>query len=294
MADFSTPSTAIDLSRLPAPTFAAPLSFAAVRAELVDYLQLTLPEFDATVASDPAVKLLEVVAWRELVIRQAFNDQALQIMLAYATGANLDQLGALVNVERLLIEPADGATPAVYESDADLRRRIQLAPESFSVAGPATAYRFHALGADPTIADALASSPAPGEVLVTIMSRYGSGVASPSQIAAVEAAVATTRPLTDQVTVASVELVPFNVQATLAIFPGPDSVVVRAAAEARLAAYLADARQIGRAVTRSGIIAALHVEGVMNVILAQPAADILPDSSQIANCTGTIVTVADD
>lgn len=294
MADFSTPSTAIDLSRLPAPTFAAPLSFAAVRAELVDYLQLTLPEFDATVASDPAVKLLEVVAWRELVIRQEFNDQALQIMLAYAAGANLDQLGALVNVERLLIEPADGATPAVYESDVDLRRRIQLAPESFSVAGPATAYRFHALGADPTIADALASSPAPGQVLLAIMSRYGSGVASPSQIAAVEAAVATTRPLTDQVTVVSVELLGFNIQAALVIFPGPDSVVVRAAAEARLAAYLADARQIGRAVTRSGIIAALHVEGVMNVILAQPAADILPDSSQIANCTGTIVTVADD
>ncbi len=296
MSDTASSSTAIDLSRLPAPSFLAPLSYEQERADLVAFFQTVLPEFDATIPSDPGVKLLELIAYYVMLKGQQFNERALQTMLAYATGADLDNLGALVNVERLIIEEASGSDTAIYESDADLRRRIQLAPESFSVAGPATAYRFHALSADATIADALATSPAPGEVLITILSRLGDGTATPDQIAAVEAVVTSreVRPLTDMVTVASVELLTFTVLATLTLFHGPDAVVVLAAAEQRLAAYLADARKIGRPVTRSGIIAALHVEGVLNVTLAQPAADIMPDGTQLAHCTGTDVMVADD
>jgi phage-related baseplate assembly protein len=296
VSDTASSSTAIDLSRLPAPSFLAPLSYEQERADLVAFFQTVLPEFDATIPSDPAVKLLEVIAYYVMLKGQEFNERALQTMLAYATGADLDNLGALVNVERLIIEEASGSDPAVYESDADLRRRIQLAPESFSVAGPATAYRFHALSADATIADALATSPTPGAVLVTILSRLGDGTASPDQIAAVEAVVTSreVRPLTDMVTVASVELIAFTVLATLTLFHGPDAVVVLAAAEERLDAYIADARKIGRPVTRSGIIAALHVEGVLNVALAHPAADILPNGTQLAHCTGTDVMLADD
>lgn len=296
MPDTASSSTAIDLSRLPAPSFLTPLSYEQERADLVAFFQTVLPEFDATIPSDPAVKLLEVIAYYVMLKGQQFNERALQTMLAYATSADLDNLGALVNVERLIIEEASGSDPAVYESDADLRRRIQLAPESFSVAGPATAYRFHALSADATIADALATSPTPGAVLVTILSRLGDGTASPDQIAAVEAIVTSreVRPLTDMVTVASVELIAFTVLATLTLFHGPDAVVVLAAAEQRLAAYIADARKIGRPVTRSGIIAALHVEGVLNVALTQPAADILPSGTQLAHCTGTDVMLADE
>ncbi len=298
MSDPASSSTAIDLSRLPAPSFLTPASYAEIRTELVEFLQRpeNLPEFDASIASDPGVKLLELFAYFIMLKVQEFNERGLQCNLAYATGADLENLGALVNVGRLLLEEATGTDPAIYESDADLRRRIQLAPESFSVAGPGTAYRFHALSADATIADALATSPAPGQVLITILSRLGDGTASPDQIAAVEAVVTSreVRPLTDMVTVASVELVTFTVLATLTLFHGPDAVVVLAAAEQRLAAYIADARKIGRPVTRSGIIAALHVEGVLNVALAQPAADILPNGTQLAHCTGTDVMLTND
>jgi phage-related baseplate assembly protein len=328
--DPASSSTAIDLSRLPAPSFITPPSYEEERAALVALFQTMLPEFDTTVPSDPAVKLLEVIAYYFMLKVQEFNERALQTMLPYSTGADLDNLGALVNVERLIITEATGSEPAIYESDADLRRRIQLAPESFSVAGPATAYRFHALSADATIADALASSPTPdditaivigvlqahgvapelvtammsalaaadwpGDVLVSVLSRLGNGTASADQIAAVEAVVnnRAVRPLTDRVKVASVSLLTFNVLAILTLFHGPDAVVVLAAAEARLAAYLADARKIGRPVTRSGIIAALHVEGVLNVDLIEPVTDILPDGTQLAHCTGTDVMLADD
>ncbi len=55
------------------------------------------------------------------------------VMLAYAAGSDLDQIGGNYNVERLGITPTDDATfpptPAVMESDTDHRLRIQLALE---------------------------------------------------------------------------------------------------------------------------------------------------------------------
>ena len=75
MPDTAISSSPIDLSRLPAPTVVEQLSYAAIFDALVTYLQSpdVLPEFDATVESDPAVKLLEVFAWRELLLRQQFR-----------------------------------------------------------------------------------------------------------------------------------------------------------------------------------------------------------------------------
>ena len=46
-----------------------------------------------------------------------------------------------------------------------------------SVAGPTGAYEFHALSADGDVKDAAATSPAPGEVVVTVLSRTGDGAA---------------------------------------------------------------------------------------------------------------------
>jgi phage-related baseplate assembly protein len=294
--EVATSSTALDLSRLPAPTVVEALSFEQIYAEILAGLTDRLPSFDATVESDPVVKLLQVVAYRELIIRQRFNDRALQVMTAYATGANLDQLGAIVGVARLLITAADPARglPAIYETDDALRRRIVLAPESFSVAGPESAYVFHALSADPTIADATATSPAPGQVRVTLLSALGDGVATPSQLAAVEEVVngAPIRPLTDQVTVASAVIVPFTVVARLFLFSGPDETVIVSAAQAKLAAYLAAARRLGRDITLSALYAQLHVEGVQRVELIEPAADIIIDRTRATFCAGVNVSVA--
>jgi phage-related baseplate assembly protein len=289
-------TSAIDLSRLPAPTVVEQLSYEAVLAAIVADLQLALPEFDATVESDPAVKLLQVFAWRELLIRAQFNDRARQVMLAYATGSNLDQLGALVNVERLLLDEGDaglGIAPT-YESDADFRFRIQLAPESFSVAGPATASVFHARSADATIADASCTSPVPGEVLVSIMSRLGNGTASADQIEAVEEALNDgVRPLTDLVTVASATPVNYQIEAKLALPSGPDQLVLLERAQANAAAYVAAARRLGFAINRAMIIARLGVEGVLNVQLTKPAADVAISPVQFGNCVGISITVAD-
>ena len=100
------------------------------------------------------------------------------------------------------------------------------------------------------------------------------------------------RPLTDFVTVQSAEIVNYAVDATLTTFSGPDGGVVLAAAQASLDAYVESSHRLGRDITRSALFAALHVEGVQNVVLTSPAADIVIARTQAPFCTGTTVNYA--
>lgn len=287
-------SSSVDLSRLPAPTVVEPLSFEQIYGELIAALETALPSFDARVESDPAVKILEIVALRELWNRQRFNDRLRSVMTAYATGADLEQLAALVGVSRLVIQAADAelGLPEILEDDEALRQRIVLAPESFSVAGPELAYVYHARSAHGDVLDASATSPAPGDVLVTVLSREGDGTASPEVLAAVEAVVNSrpVRPLTDRVTVQSVDVVPVTITAELFTFAGPDANVIVEAARAKLAEHLLANRLIGRDLTFSGLIAALHVEGVQRVQLASPAATVAVGPTQVVYVEAVNVT----
>lgn len=290
----SVTTTAVDLSRLPAPAVVETLSYQQIFDEMLADLQARDAGFTALVPSDPAWAILEVAAYREMLIRQRVNDAAKDTMVAFARGADLDHRGALVNVARLVITPADpdSGTPAVLEDDEAYRRRIILGPDGFSVAGPEAAYVFHALSAHPEVLDATAVSPEPGEVLVTVQSRVGDGEAAAPVLAAVAAALnaETVRPLTDLVSVASAEVIPFTVEAQLVFFAGPDSGVVLAAAIARLDAFLAENRRLGRDVPRSALFAALHITGVQKVILTQPAADLVVTRGQVAVCSARAVT----
>lgn len=287
--------TAVDLSLLPFPAVVEEFSFEAVLALMLADLQARDPAFTALVESDPAYKVLEVAAYRETLIRQRVNEAAKAVTLAYAAGADLDQIAARYNVARLVLDPGDpDAVPPVaptYESDTDLRRRVQLAFEGLSTAGPLGAYLFHALGADSDVADVAAVSDTPGVVDVYVLSRGASGVPSPSVLAAVDATLSseTIRPLTDQVNVFAVETIPYTVEATVEVYSGPDADVVVAASDASVQAYVTAQRRIGLPVTRSGLFAALHQPGVRNVTLTQPAADIEVTDRQVAVCTGVYV-----
>jgi phage-related baseplate assembly protein len=288
--------TAVDLSRLPAPQVVETLSFETILADMLADLRARDPAFTATVESDPAYKILQVAAYRELLLRARINDAAKAVLIAYATGADLENLGALLGVTRLLLSAAnpETGTPAVYESDTDLRRRITLAPEGFSVAGPEGAYIFHALSASPDVLDASVASPTPGQVVVTVLSRIGAGAASAPLLAAVNARLNASdiRPLTDEVIVQSATITNFTITASIATFAGPDAAVVLAESRNRLDAYLAENHRLGRDVTRSAIFAALHAGGVQGVTLTAPAADIVIPRSAVANCTAITLTPA--
>lgn len=289
-------STAIDLSRLPAPEVVEALDFETILAAMKADFQARFPQFDADLESEPAIKLMEVFAYRELLLRARVNDAAKGCMLAFAGGADLDNLAAFYGVTRREIVPADeqAGTPAVMESDSDLRRRVLLAPDSFSVAGPTAAYVFHALAASGDVADVSATSPAPGQVVVSVLSIDGDGTASQALLDAVEARVAAddVRPLTDQVTVQSAQVVPFDIEAELTLYPGPDAALILATAQAQLADLLKQNRRIGRDITRSAIFSALHVGGVQNVTLSSPAADVVIGETEAAHAQNVTVTVA--
>lgn len=281
--------TAVELSKLPVPDLTEQVSFEQSYADLKATLHLLAPEYATLLESDPMSVLLQVCAYREVHLRESFNVRGKGNMLAYAGGGDLDNLGAFFGVVRQQITPADPKTntPAVMESDVELRRRIQLAPEGYSVAGPEGAYLFHALSADADVLDVSAMSPTPGEVLVTLLSRSGDGIPSPGLVERVAAALmdGNVRPLTDLVTVRAAEIMRYTVKAEIVTYAGPDAAVVLEEANRRLRAYVDESHRLGRDVPRSGLYASLHVEGVQRVNLIEPVADLFIANHQAAHCT---------
>jgi len=286
--------TAVDLSRLPKPDVIEQLDFETIFGRLRDKLVELYPAFTALLESDPGTKILQAAAYEILLVRQRVNDAAHGVMLAYAVKGDLDNIGAPYGVARLLVSPADplNGIAAVYESDADFRRRIQLSLDGFSTAGPEGAYVFHSLSADGKVLDASATSPAPAEVVVTVLSRDGDGTAPQPLLDAVNARVNAddVRPLTDFVTVQSAAIVPYQITATIYTYAGPDADVVIASARARAQAYATAMHKLGLDVTLSGLYAALHEEGVQRVDLVAPVANIVVDRTQATYCTAINLT----
>lgn len=294
----------IDLSQLPAPDVVEALDYETLLAERkATLISLYPPEQQAAIArtlaleSEPLVKLLQENAYRELILRQRINEAAKANMVAWATGADLDQLGANNGVTRLTLRAADNSTlpptAAVMESDDNFRMRIAAAFAGLSVAGPSGAYEYHAKSADGRIADVSATSPAPAEVAITVLSREGDGTAPADLLAIVANALndEDVRPVADRVRVQAAAIVSYRVDATLFLYPGPEAEPIRAAAEAKLLAFINAQSRLGRDIRQSALYAALHVEGVQRVELAHPTADVVLDKTQAAWCSGYSIRV---
>lgn len=291
----------IDLSTIPAPAVVEALDYQAILSAMVADLQSRDTAFTALVESDPAFKILEVAAYREMLIRQRVNDAARGVMLAYATGADLENLGALFGVTRKTITAANpNAIPpvaAVMEADADFRYRITLSLEGLSTAGPSGAYLYHALSVD-GVKDVSVMGPyedntiTPGNVKVTVLGLTGNGTPTANILTAVNTKLSSDdiRPLTDAVTVQAATITTYNITATIFTAPGPDYSVVLSNAQASAQAYADSKHKLGLDVVLSGLFAALHVPGVAKVALTSPSADITTTNYGAAYCTGISLT----
>jgi phage-related baseplate assembly protein len=189
---------------------------------------------------------------------------------------------------------SDGSAP---ETDDHLRARIQAAPNQFSVAGPEGAYRFFALSADPTIADAQIASPAPGAVSVYVLTGpVGLQPATPPNVAGIAGTallnkVSTllsadnVRPLTDTVSVFPVTEVDYQISGTITLYTDTDPVATMTAANSAAQSFaIALASRIQRDIVPSQIIEALSVPGVYEVTLSAPTYTQLA-AGQWANCS---------
>lgn len=250
----------IDLSQLPPPEVIEPLDYETILAETVaDYVG-RYPEFSAFVESEPALKLLETSAYREMLLRWRINEAAKRVMLAFAEDADLDHLVAFAGVKR-----------QEDESDERLLRRFRLSLQALSVAGPRGAYEFHALSADPRVESVAITTPVPGTVrLVVVGGGSADGLPDAALVKKVKDALdeAIKRPLTDTVEVLAARNICYQVAVTIYVDQGPDRELVKAAAEKAVRAYLLAQHRVGAVVHKSAITGAAQVPGVTHSSVA--------------------------
>lgn len=318
----------IDLSRLPAPAAIETLDYEVILTARIGDFTTRWPEYDVgSLETDPIKIDQEVDSYREVLVRQTGNDKYKATRLAYAVGTDLDTLVGELGVLRAVLDVGDpNATPplpVVMEADAELRYRGQLAWEAQSVAGPAGAYEFHGLTADPDVKDIAVWGPEsehcePGEVLVTVLSRTGTGAAPNETLDAVAVTLDAyevtydgdvtptvrsvrnrqgARPLTDKVMVESATIEEYEIALTIKVGQGADAEIAREAAQAAVEEYALDRHRIARKVFLNAIAAKAYVgddtgpSAVEEVVITSPVADIDPGDRGAAWCTGIAVTV---
>lgn len=291
-------SQLIDMSKLPPPQVVSVPDFETLLAGLkADLVAAYPPAADVIeLESEPLTKWLERLAYQIITERSKVNDSALAVMLPYATGSDLDVVGSLFDTPRLVIVEANpNANPPieqVLEDDEAFRERIHLAPRGYTTAGPEGSYVYHARSASGQVLDAKATSPSPGQVVVSVLSRNGDGTADAGLLATVQAALSAKdiRPMTDEVITQSATVVNYTIVANVITLPGPDAATVIEAGRQRLLAYTEQQRRIGRQPTLSGIYGALQVPGVHRIELSQPAAEPVVSETESWRCTSITLT----
>lgn len=259
MPSFESPALYIDFARLPPPKV----------IEEIDYEDLLQIYKDQVLAKNPALAaalqleqsptniILEAEAYGEMIVRERINAAARACMLPFATGSDLDVIGARFNVERM-----------AGEKDASLRFRIQVSMETYSTAGSQGAYIFHARSVSPNVRDVSAvPERGTGRVTVTIMAEGSNPVPDQPLIDAIYDRLMSDgiKPLTDDISVLPVTKIPVDIQANLTLYPGPDQSLVIADVNKALTSLRNRITMIGRDLKRSSVLAALTQEGVQNV-----------------------------
>jgi phage-related baseplate assembly protein len=272
----------LDFNSLPEPEIIETLDFEQILQAMIADLQARDPSYTEILESDPGIKILEVAAARELILRQRVNDALRATLLRYASGADLANLAAFYGVTRL---------PA--EADEAMRARTIERIMGSSTAGGAAWYRYQALSASEQVRDAAVSSPAPGEVLVNILSTQGNGTASSQLLETVDDVLQgdSVRVITDTVTVASATINTVPVTAQIFLYP-ETPIEVFNGLQANLTTAFAAASGLGWDVTRSWLITQLHPRGVQRVVLSAPAADVICNSTQAPALGAITLTMA--
>jgi phage-related baseplate assembly protein len=295
--------SAIDFNQLPSPELIEPLSFDVLKNNILEEFHARYPDFETVLPSEPIIKLLETFAYRELLLRQRINEGAQHVLLAKATNKELNYLGARFGVNRELSQEG------TEESDERYRSRIGLALEGFSTAGPAGAYVFHTLKASPHVKDVFVDAPEfeeytlpselskhlpediillrsthkagldnaqPGDVVITVLSDQGDGYATQEIINAVDTHLnrEDIRPLTDRVHVRPAAINSFKIEATLALYDGPNAQDIVAQVEQQCVTWLTSQYKLGHDISLSSLYAVLHQAGVKRVNLISPTKDI--------------------
>lgn len=182
------------------------------------------------------------------------------------------------------------------ERDDALRKRIQLAPESYSNAGSYGAYRFHTLSVSPSIVDVAILGPDEGlpEGCVEIYPLTLNGLPSEEVLSQIEQEVSKEkkRPLTDHVSVRCAPRIPYVIRAQLTLLNTADRETTLTTAQKTLNAWVHERQtRLGQDIVPNQIIKILQVEGVYDVALDMPVKKIMMPH-EWAECTDIEITIA--
>lgn len=303
------------IANLPEPALIEELNYEAIFRQLVEDFRARHPDYDALLESDPAIKLLQVFAYRELALRQRVNDAFKATLLAFAQAGDLDQLAAFYGVNR-----------QSAELDEALRSRTIERIKGSSTAGGAAWYRYQTLTADERVVDALVTSPDAGQVRIALLSNEGpnikaatgatldtlgavyaltrntllnendtdfrarvleaalggrgDGAASSQLLGVVDAKVQAdeVRVITDTVQVISANIAQVDVVANVYLYPDQQAAILGGLEQAIRTAFATEGG-LGWDLTPSWLISRLHVQGVQRVELVSPAATVVADST---------------
>lgn len=179
-----------------------------------------------------------------------------------------------------ITESAEGAD---RESDAAFYERMRESVETYSTAGPLGGYEYFAKSASALIADVKATSPKPGEVDVRVLLTGGElpGEEILKEVLDILNAD-TVRPLTDHVTVAAPQDVPYNIDVTYYTQEGGALSADTIAADVATAVKSFQkwqAEKMGRDVNPSQLIALLMQTGVKRVEVRSPVFATVADNA---------------
>ncbi|WP_353283514.1 baseplate J/gp47 family protein [Wolbachia endosymbiont (group A) of Pogonocherus hispidulus] len=238
-----------------------PLNFEEIFARMKEELISRDKSFTALIESDPAMKILEVAAWQELLLRQRINEAVKSNVLKFAMGEDLDNLAEFYGVER-----------QKEEDDERFRKRVKAKIVGWSTGG---SYRYYALSADTRVKDALVESPVPGKVQVSILSTELSTTGIPQEelleIVKNQLNREDVRILTDTIEVVSCNIIEIDIHSRISI-KRPDIIET---VKKKFIEKFETTKRLGWSITRSWIIANLFIEGVENVELIEPREDVV-------------------
>ncbi len=313
---------------LPDPQIVETLNYDEIFSALVADFKSRNAGYDAFLYSDPAMKLLEVAAYREGLLRQRINDAFKATLLGLATGNDLDNLADFYNVAR-----------NTGETDTALRTRVVEKIKGSSTGGGGSWYRYQALTSDDRVQDSLVTSPASGQVQVAILSNEGTtirnttgaaldtlgvtygvtrisnpaendddyrlrirtaalgtsgdGTASTQLISVVDATMQRddVKVITDLLSVVSANIIETPITADIYLYPDTPSSILTGLEDSIRADFTSEGG-LGWNLSRSWIIKKLHLAGVQRVELNTPALDLDIDDSSAAALGSITINLA--
>ncbi|MBR1735231.1 MAG: baseplate J/gp47 family protein, partial [Alphaproteobacteria bacterium] len=168
-------------------------------------------------------------------------------------------------------------------TDDELRTRTQAKIVGWSSAGSREAYKFHALNSDSRVKEANADSPESGLVRISILSKENNGVVSDDLLESVNNYMQRDdiRMLTDTVQVVPCNLIDIDVRAKITLMSSTPTEFLSTIKTSFKNAFSKIA-SMGVSISRSWIISNLFLDGVKDVQLISPSADVTVSETECA------------